>query len=167
VVDGRRDGPAGGERGLHLLSGRILGGLLYAAVAALFLTALLAYRSERTVVAPDGIRVKRGLRWRTVAWDGVADVAKPERWTWDRTLRITTQSGEDVRLDVPGALRSDFVACRAPAPSPRHSAHKDAPLGRLRNEGSTLMASVERNVIPVSLIRTGLLNPGPVAVQRR
>jgi hypothetical protein len=93
-----------------LLSGHTLAGLLYAAVATLFVTALLEYRSERTLVAPDGIRVKRGLRWRTVAWDDVADVAKPERWTWDRTLRITTQSGEDVRLDVPGALRSDFVA---------------------------------------------------------
>jgi hypothetical protein len=93
----------------NLLGGRFVLGGLNAAAAAVALFVSLAYRSERTVVGPDGIRVKRGLRWRTVRWGDVEHVAEPDRWTWDRTLRVTTTAGDDVRLDVPGALRAEFI----------------------------------------------------------
>jgi hypothetical protein len=93
----------------NLLGGRVVLGGINAVAAALAVSVVLTSRSERTVVGPDGIRVKRGYRWRTVRWDDVEQVAEPDRWTWDRTLRVTTTAGEDVRLDVPGALRAQFI----------------------------------------------------------
>lgn len=81
----------------NLFYGRAVLGGINAVAAALALSALLTSRSERTVVGPDGIRVKRGFRWCAVRWDDVEHVAEPNQWTWDRTLRVTTTAGEDVR----------------------------------------------------------------------
>lgn len=58
---------------------------------------------------------------------GVERVAEPDRWAWDRTLRVTTTEDDGVRLDVPGALRAKFIAYRerhgirrAPPKAPNH-----------------------------------------------
>ena len=66
--------------------------------------------TQRTVVGPEGIRTKRGLRWRTIAWDEVGSVPEPGRWSVTTVLSVTTTSGQQVPLSVPDALWQPFVA---------------------------------------------------------
>lgn len=66
--------------------------------------------TQRTVVGPEGIRTKRGLRWHTIAWDDVDSVPEPGRWSVTTMLSVTTTSGQQVPLYVPDALWQPFVA---------------------------------------------------------
>jgi hypothetical protein len=77
----------------------------------LFVAAVIWWaRTQRTVVSSDGIRVKRGLSWRTLTWDEVESIPEPSRWSATQMLSVTTTTGERVRLDVPDALWQPFVA---------------------------------------------------------
>jgi hypothetical protein len=86
---------------------------LYVAGFALgSVTAWLVW-SSRTVVSPEDVRVKRGFRWRALAWEQIADVPETSRWSATKTITVTTVTGERVALDVPDALRDRFISCAA------------------------------------------------------
>ena len=70
--------------------------------------------SQRTVVAPRGLRVKVGWRWRDLPWDGVRSMDAPSRWSSTQVLdRPTTTAGEVIATHVPAALHQDLVAYAA------------------------------------------------------
>lgn len=66
--------------------------------------------SNRTVISPDAVRVKRYFRWRRLAWEEVAEVQGASRWSATNNITVKTASGDQVALDVPDELRDRFIA---------------------------------------------------------
>jgi Bacterial PH domain len=95
---------------LNAVEGRVVLAVINTFAVMCGVMIVAGYRSERTVVSPEGIRVRSGWRWRTISWDEVREVAAPDRWTSDRTLRVTTTEGKDIALHVPGRLREALIA---------------------------------------------------------
>lgn len=55
-------------------------------------------RAPRTVVGPEGLRVRTGLRWREIPWADVHGVKDPTAWS-TATMIIHTPTGE---VTLPG-----------------------------------------------------------------
>jgi hypothetical protein len=82
--------------------------------------------SQRTVIAPRGLRVKVGWRWRDLTWDEVRSMDAPSRWSPTQVLSVTTTGGEVTATHVPAALHQDVVAYAAEHRSSRPP-HADRP----------------------------------------
>lgn len=67
-------------------------------------------RTKRTVVDAEGIRTKRGLRWRSLRWQDIESVPRPGRWSTTQMLSVTTTKGEQVPLFVPACEWAAFAA---------------------------------------------------------
>ena len=80
---------------------------LATAVAAAFV-AWAARR--RTVVTPEGVRLRQRLRWPLVPWSAVEAVTPAARWTSPSTLRVRTADGREVVTDVPNDRYAAFLA---------------------------------------------------------
>ena len=63
---------------------------------------------EGTVIEPDGVRVRRGMRWRRLSWKQVRSINHPGRWQQQQTLSLTTTTGDTLITHVPTALHSEL-----------------------------------------------------------
>ena len=85
-------------------------------MAALYLViavgaAFVAWAARRrTVVAPEGVRSRRGVRWPLVPWAAVEAVTPAPRWTSPPTLRVRSADGREVVTDVPNDRYAAFLA---------------------------------------------------------
>lgn len=78
-------------------------------VSLLFAVPMVLSWWNCTVVSNDGVRLRRWLRWRTLPWSALAEVAEPGRAPRGAVVGVVTAEGEPVALDVPGALHAEFV----------------------------------------------------------
>ena len=84
--------------------------------------AIWLVRTQRTVVDAEGIRTKRGFRWRSLSWQDIESVPQPGRWSTTQMLSVTTTGGEQVPLFVPD---SEWEAFTAYADAHRHGPCRD------------------------------------------
>jgi DNA primase len=66
--------------------------------------------SQRTVIAPYGLRAKVGWRWRDLTWDEIGSVDAPSRWAPTQVLSVTTTDGQVIATHVPAGLHREVVA---------------------------------------------------------
>ena len=83
---------------------------LYVVWAATGLATAWMLWSQRTVIAPRGLRVKAGWRWSDLTWDDVRSVDAPSRWSPTQVLSVTTTDGDVIATHVPADLHQDLVA---------------------------------------------------------
>ena len=76
-----------------------------------WLLLLWNWLSERTVISPDGIEVKRNFRWRRLRWDEVRSIEEPTVWDLEtNSLKLTTATGDRISTHVPNRLREELAA---------------------------------------------------------
>ena len=99
---------------LALMNGLLQGNWWFAgmcsvlAVGNLFL--VLTARRGQTVVGPDGIEIRTGLRSRKTSWDEVELVVPPTAWDPQPTLTVRLVGGTDLLTDVPRSHRDALAA---------------------------------------------------------
>lgn len=91
------------------LEAEIVRSLLQAFFGSVFLVLSWLRRNDGlTVLSPEGIRVRRGLRWRCLSWDDVVSVDEQDRWSGG-ALTLRGRRGEVVRVAVPGLGRTALL----------------------------------------------------------
>jgi len=93
LITSSRDGP-GWAVWLHVLG------------VAVGLELAWMFWSQRTVVAPRGLQVKREWRWRDLPWGEVASVDARVGWHPSQVLSVTTTGGEVIATHVPVRART-------------------------------------------------------------
>lgn len=54
----------------------------------------------RTVVQPSALRIRPYLKWQTVPWADIREIAGPGRWDPQNVITVTTREGQ--KLALPG-----------------------------------------------------------------
>ena len=95
-----------------VVSGRWLPALANAALAAG--AGWLAWCApRRTVVAPEGLLVRRGFRWPVRPWAAATGAAQATRWEDPPTVRVRLADGGKIVTDIPNDRYDDFIAYAA------------------------------------------------------